>query len=864
MRLSKILQATGRRIGTALVKAAGGTWENAFKRETVYGDAETYGVRLFDTMTERMGAMSSIGIVYACVNLIAESFAQVPWHLDDTEGNEREMPELRALLSAPNPDTSGFELLYTVMAHLELTGNAFVYLGGIDGSALFARDAKGLPRLDADGKLVIGDRPHFGKPHELFILEPDRMKVAKTAQDRIAGYAYRSPTTYQDVPLERDWVLHLKYPHPANRWWGLGPVEAAALTLEQTVYADRWNRNFFRNSARPDGIIEAPEGLSDEQYERIKQQWSVRHKGVDNAHRTAILEGANYKTVGASAKDMDFFIGKELTREETCSIFGVPPAKIGVLRYANYASSREQDKTFWAETMTPKLLLVAAKITSELVARWDPTLTFVFADMNPRDAVLEANTAVALAGAGLRTINELRAEYRWGDHVPWGDAFWVPPGRYPITGSEAPPQRAPAISAGGQPALPAPAPPPEASQPSEEGPKHAQDRKAATQSPGTTTDDQAPEAAEISAASLRPAPDAPRAEWQPYWRKVMAEPQEALEPDFRRELLPLFQEQEREVREGLKARRDELDALIEAAPQREAMVLLAEVAEHDMALAEFLAADDEFARSNRGLRWAARHEDSPRLRYVAERLGELGELYEPAVRAALAAEICTLGLEGLAARVKADPQKPVNGIVEGAIDWNGQRETFRVGMEPQHKLALETGGKGAFQELAVGASFDLADPDALAALDVISHAFADDVTDTTKRQIQETLYAGIQEGEGVPKLMDRVSDVFAVAKGPRAENIARTETARAVNAGRLEGFGQSGVVERQEWIATFDDRTRETHLEAHGQIVALDEPFQIGGYEAAYPGDPALPPEESCQCRCAVAPLVEGEGGEAE
>jgi hypothetical protein len=36
------------------------------------------------------------------------------------------------------------------------------------------------------------------------------------------------------------------------------------------------------------------------------------------------------------------------------------------------------------------------------------------------------------------------------------------------------------------------------------------------------------------------------------------------------------------------------------------------------------------------------------------------------------------------------------------------------------------------------------------------------------------------------------------------------------------------------------------------QTVALDEPFDVGGFPAAYPGDPSLPPEESVGCRCVV------------
>ena len=92
----------------------------------------------------------------------------------------------------------------------------------------------------------------------------------------------------------------------------------------------------------------------------------------------------------------------------------------------------------------------------------------------------------------------------------------------------------------------------------------------------------------------------------------------------------------------------------------------------------------------------------------------------------------------------------------------------------------------------------------------------------------------------------------------RTEMIARTETIRSSNAGSDELYREWGV-QQHEWLATKDDRVRDDHLAADGQIVGIDEPFIVGGYEADFPGDPNLPPEESINCRCTVLPVMEGE-----
>jgi len=429
--------------GRVLGKSA---WETVWRRHHAYGMDEA-PAGMFSNTSDYLEAYSKIGTVYACTSLIASSFARVPWHFEDAQGNDVRRDDLRRLLRRPNSYMSGLELFEAAVTHLELAGNAFWYLSEVDGAGIFETNPAGVLITDADGRPRPSGRPHFGRPGEIHYLEPDRVRIAKGADGAPSGYAYRAGTT--DVPLEPDWVIHFKYFNPLDRYWGMGVIQAAALKLETDYYSERWNRNFFKNSARPDGVLETDRTLSAAEFERLREEWRKGHLGTESSHRTAILEaGLKYKQITASQKDIDFLAGRELTREEICSMFGVPPAKIGVLRYANYANAREQDKTFWAETMEPKLARFAARVTAELCARWDPGLEFVFADVTPQDVAQQAEVAVKLATAGLRTINELRAEFKWGDPVAWGDAWWAPATRRPAGDADGPGATSPEVAAG--------------------------------------------------------------------------------------------------------------------------------------------------------------------------------------------------------------------------------------------------------------------------------------------------------------------------------------------------------------------------------------------------------------------------------
>lgn len=90
---------------------------------------------------------------------------------------------------------------------------------------------------------------------------------------------------------------------------------------------------------------------------------------------------------------------------------------------------------------------------------------------------------------------------------------------------------------------------------------------------------------------------------------------------------------------------------------------------------------------------------------------------------------------------------------------------------------------------------------------------------------------------------------------------ARTAVTGAQNGGRQESYSAAakmGIELEKQWLATLDGRTRHDHAAADGQSAAEDKPFNVGGYELMYPGDPSGPAHEIYNCRCTTIAKVKG------
>lgn len=164
---------------------------------------------------------------------------------------------------------------------------------------------------------------------------------------------------------------------------------------------------------------------------------------------------------------------------------------------------------------------------------------------------------------------------------------------------------------------------------------------------------------------------------------------------------------------------------------------------------------------------------------------------------------------------------------------------------------LQDGAFETLDELGVMVDFNLDNPLTIEWLRDATQKFAKQINETTWETLKQAIGDGINAGDGIEQLTDRVQQVMDQASQSRSRTIARTETVRASNAGGIQAARDSGIVRRKIWLSALDERVRETHIAAHGQERGLEEDFSVGSASGPAPGDMSTA-SESVNCRCTL------------
>lgn len=332
----------------------------------------------------------------------------LPYIKKDTEIEEIEEHTFLDLMKNVNPWRNAFDLMYETQLFEELTGNSYWYIRN-------------------NGLQV---------PAEIWVLPSNRITIVPDPIEFIARFELRRKGFGEPEKFDPSEIIHFRFPNPRDILYGMGPLMGAANAVDVNQYMRDYEQGLFENQARPDLLAIAKTGISKEQRERMEEMWRTQFRGVKKAGKFGILEGEflDIKEVGFSPREMSFLVGRKMTMQEICGIFGVPMSKV-TTEDVNLANAKIGEYQYMKDTISPRLRLIEEKLNEKLLPLYDEKLFCSFENPIPEDRELKKDELTAYTKGGIMKINEARQELQL-EEVSGGDVIYLPINFMPIGSGE--------------------------------------------------------------------------------------------------------------------------------------------------------------------------------------------------------------------------------------------------------------------------------------------------------------------------------------------------------------------------------------------------------------------------------------------
>lgn len=259
----------------------------------------------------------------------AEGVAQVPWRLylekDGRRTVQSDHPVHRRISRRPNGWQTSFEFRETLMFHLLLTNNAYVFVNRV-GSAREIR--------------------------EMIPIEPGRVTVEQK-EDYSLVYKVRGKTGVDQI-FPQDAIWHLRGPS-WNTWTGMDAVAMARNAIGLSISLEQGQADSQRNGPQTTATYSVKDKLSPEKFEFLAK-WMDKHlPGGERAGKPMILDmGAEFARMAMSAVDQQLIETRKHQIEEICRAFRTMPIMVGHAdKTATYASAEQMFLAHVVHTLMP-------------------------------------------------------------------------------------------------------------------------------------------------------------------------------------------------------------------------------------------------------------------------------------------------------------------------------------------------------------------------------------------------------------------------------------------------------------------------------------------------------------------------------
>jgi HK97 family phage portal protein len=273
-----------------------------------YGYAAAAGLTVPSNVEGGWGAASSgqvvsdrtafgLPVFYACVRLLADTVASLPWDAYRKRGDVRvEVDPQPSLLAQPAPEMTDFDFKHMIVTSLATRGNFYA------------------DTLERDG---------LGYPTSFQPMHPDEVRI-----DRDPDTGQRRWWRGGHLRRMED-LFHIPFLRPPGCDVGLSPIGAARHSLGLGLAAQSYGAQWFRDGAAPSSVLETDAQMSPDGTRDLQKQWVTTHGG---RRLPAVLSGGiKYRAITITPEESQFLQTRQYQDLDVCKLMGVPPHMVSIV-----------------------------------------------------------------------------------------------------------------------------------------------------------------------------------------------------------------------------------------------------------------------------------------------------------------------------------------------------------------------------------------------------------------------------------------------------------------------------------------------------------------------------------------------------
>ena len=322
--------------------------------------------------------------MYACVDQRASNLAALPLQVISGERVIETAPVLDLFKNAiyNNENISLYDFFYFTSAFLDLAGEVFFW----------------------------GDNKE--SPAEIILLNPSDVEI-RTIGGTVEYYIGK-----KQVDKENEFFLCIKSFNPIERYQGLAPASAAALSLDTNNAGRKYNASLLQKHTKVSAILKGNAGeIPAEMREQFRNDFKAKVGGPTNAGDVLFMSGdIDYVEGQMKPVDMDWTNAMDLSGREIAMAFKVPLELLGVGK-ATYENVKEAKLGFMQQTVIPQMQRILIAFEKALL----PENEHLEIDLNQVEVIqkfrqeakhqeltAKSDFSTKLYGAGIITQNEAR------------------------------------------------------------------------------------------------------------------------------------------------------------------------------------------------------------------------------------------------------------------------------------------------------------------------------------------------------------------------------------------------------------------------------------------------------------------------